>query len=58
MVFLQVGCATIGELAANAAAGVIGNMLDRRIEKNIDNDKEKPNECKDCKDDKWRRTDW
>ena len=55
IVFLQVGCASIGELAANAAAGAIGNMLDRRIEKKIDNDKkkeEKDNECKDCDVDK------
>jgi hypothetical protein len=51
-VFLQVGCASIGELAANAAAGVIGNMLDRRIENKIDNDKEKDNGCKDCEVDK------
>ena len=52
IVFLQVGCASIGELAANAAAGAIGNMLDRRIENKIDNDKEKDNECKDCEVDK------
>jgi|TARA_R110002167_G_scaffold230530_1_gene435730 lipoprotein signal peptidase len=52
IVFLQVGCASIGELAANAAAGAIGNMLDRRIENKIDNDKEKDNGCKDCEVDK------
>ena len=52
IVFLQVGCASIGGLAANTMAGVFGNMLDRRIEKQIDNDKEKDNECKDCEVDK------
>ena len=69
MIFLQVGCSSVGGLVANTLAGALGNMIDRRIEDKLGNDaelsdeklepklkKEKYNECKNCKDDKWRRT--
>ena len=58
------GCSSIGELVLNTAAGALGNMLDRRVEGELDNDvnsideklenkfKEKKDECEDCKDDK------
>tara|TARA_B110000467_G_scaffold91774_1_gene82887 strand:- start:1849 stop:2043 length:195 start_codon:yes stop_codon:yes gene_type:complete len=41
IIFIMItGCASIGELAVNAAGGAIGNMLDRRIEGELDNDVE------------------
>ena len=69
ILFMQIGCTSIGELVANTLAGALGNMIDRRVEDKLGNDvelsdeklepklkKEKDNECKNCKDDKWRRT--
>jgi|TARA_B110000438_G_scaffold13774_1_gene13311 hypothetical protein len=65
MIFLQVGCSSVGGLVANTLAGALGNMIDRRIEDKLGNDaelsdeklepklkKEKDNECKDCEADK------
>ena len=58
------GCTSIGSFAANAAAGALGNMIDRRIEDKLGNDaglsdekldgkiKEKDNECENCETDK------
>lgn len=39
-IFLSISCATAGELALNTAAGALGNMLDRRVEKALGNDVE------------------
>jgi|SaaInlV_100m_DNA_2_1039680.scaffolds.fasta_scaffold40159_2 hypothetical protein len=44
-----INCAAAGEVAINAAAGAIGNMIDRRIENHLE--KEKDNECEDCEAD-------
>jgi len=49
---LFTGCSSIGELVLNTAAGALGNMLDRRIDEPTENEKEKKDECEDCKDDK------
>jgi hypothetical protein len=38
ILFTQIGCTAIGELAANTLAGALGNMLDRRVDSN-DNEK-------------------
>lgn len=52
----NVGCATIADIAvqsvAGAIGGAVGNMADRRLEEKLKNDKEKNDECKDCKIDK------
>jgi len=66
IIFIMItGCSSIGELVLNTAAGALGNMLDRRVEGELDNDvnsideklenkfKEKKDECEDCKNDKW-----
>ncbi len=45
----SISCAAAGEVAINAAAGAIGNMIDRRIETHLE--KEKKSECKDCEAD-------
>ena len=49
---LFTGCSSIGELVLNTAAGALGNMLDRRIDEPTKNEKEKKDECEDCKNDK------
>jgi hypothetical protein len=63
ILFICTGCSGIGSFAANAAAGALGNMIDRRIEDKLGNDaglsdekldgkiKEKNNECEDCETD-------
>tara|TARA_B110000467_G_scaffold134861_1_gene131416 strand:+ start:87 stop:350 length:264 start_codon:yes stop_codon:yes gene_type:complete len=38
ILFTQIGCSSIGGLAANTLAGALGNMLDRRVDSN-DNEK-------------------
>ena len=38
ILFMQIGCTSIGELVANTLAGALGNMLDRRVDSN-DNEK-------------------
>jgi hypothetical protein len=71
ILFTQIGCTAIGELAANTLAGALGNMLDRRVEDKLGNDaelsdeklepklkKEKDNDCKNCEVDKWGRVVW
>ena len=71
MIFLQVGCSSVGGLVANTLAGALGNMIDRRVEDKLGNDaelsdeklepklkKEKDNECKDCEANKWGRIVW
>ena len=57
ILFICTGCSGIGSFAANAAAGALGNMIDRRIEDKLGNDaglsdekldgkiKEKENDC-------------
>ena len=66
LMFVQISCSAIGELALNTAAGALGSMLDRRVEDKIGNDaglsdqkldsklaqKEKDSICKDCKVDR------
>jgi|TARA_B110000495_G_scaffold70901_1_gene60516 hypothetical protein len=56
IIFIMItGCTSVGELILNTAAGALGNMLDRRVEGQIDDnkiDKEKNNDCEDCKNDK------
>ncbi len=53
IIFIMItGCSSIGELVLNTAAGALGNMLDRRIDEPTENEKEKKDECEDCKDDK------
>lgn len=67
LMFVQISCSAIGEVALNTAAGALGNMLDRRVEDKLGNDaglsgekldrilekKEKDNNCKDCEGEKW-----
>jgi hypothetical protein len=38
LMFVQISCSAIGELALNTAAGALGSMLDRRVEDKIGND--------------------
>jgi lipoprotein signal peptidase len=49
---MTVGCTAVGELAVNAIGGALGNMIDRRIDDTSENEKEKKDECEDCKNDK------
>ena len=44
------GCATAADIAINAVGSALGNMLDRRVDES--NEKEKKDECEDCKNDK------
>jgi len=44
------GCATAADIAVNAVGSALGNMLDRRVDES--NEKEKKDECEDCKNDK------
>jgi hypothetical protein len=48
------GCATVADIAINAAGSALGNMLDRRVDEPTENENEKENddECKNCEDDK------
>jgi len=56
----QIGCSTIGDLAVQSVAGIIGgavgNMADRRIEEKLQKEKElkkeKNNDCANCEVDK------
>jgi len=50
IIFISItNCAPVGEVVINAAAGAIGNMIDRRIENHLE--KEKQSECEDCETD-------
>ena len=46
------GCAAVAEISLNAVGSALGNMLDRRVDEPTENEKEKKDECEDCKDDK------
>jgi len=49
---MTTGCAAVSDIAINAVGSALGNMLDRRVDEQPENEKEKNDECEDCKDDK------